>query len=235
MNKKSPTVIKAVLFDLDGTLLDTAPDLAAALNTLFKNHGKSPLPFESIRPAASHGSRALIGLGFDIDDNPSLFAKLRDEFFKHYSENLKVHTKPFPGIEEVIHYIEEQGLKWGVVTNKPAAFTEPLLAEFSFTQHVSCVISGDSVSNRKPHPEPLLAAVKQLGCDAKECLYVGDAKNDIDAGHNAGMKTLIAKYGYITENDNIDEWNATGIINNVPELKQWIAKHLTSDSRIFCD
>ena len=214
--------LRTILFDLDGTLADTAPDLAWALNEVRKEEGLPALPYETIRTEVSHGSVALTRIGFNIDKEHPDFERLRLRLLDIYKDNLCRETRLFPGMEDVLTAIENSGMNWGVVTNKPAWLTEPLLEQMKLSQRAACIISGDSTNNRKPHPEPMLKACQQAGSQPHECLYVGDARRDIEAGKNAGMQTLIAMFGYIGENEQPDTWGADNIIHSADELMKWI-------------
>ena len=214
--------IRTVLFDLDGTLADTAPDLAHALNLLRQQHGLDEMPLETIRPAASHGSIALLKVGFQLAPEADGFEELRKEYLALYEANLNTHTRLFPGMEALLDEIEQRGMNWGVVTNKPAWLTEPLLEGLRIKDRAVCVISGDSLPERKPHPAPLLHACKIAGSEAAQCLYVGDAERDIVAGHRAGMTTLIAMFGYLSDEDDPDSWPADGRIHSPGEILDWL-------------
>ncbi|MFU8797218.1 MAG: phosphoglycolate phosphatase [Gammaproteobacteria bacterium] len=215
-------MIRAVLFDLDGTLLDTAPDLGYALNTLLKQEGREPLSFEHIRPIASHGSLGLLHLGFNITPADSAFKSLREQFLALYQAHIADKTTVFPGIEEVLLHLENQGIPWGIVTNKPAALTTLLLKKINLYHRAACIISGDTLPQCKPHPAPLLHACKLMNQDPTHCLYLGDAERDIQAGKRAHMKTLITAYGYISDADDIHAWKADGIIYSPEESLKWI-------------
>jgi len=214
--------IRTVLFDLDGTLADTAPDLAYALNTVLEEEGREALPYETIRPAASHGGIALIELGFGLTPANPDFERLRQRFLTVYRENIHRDTCLFDGVAEILAELEARKINWGIVTNKPAFLTEPLMAGLSLSTRASCIVSGDSTSNRKPHPEPMLYACAQSGSQPAQCLYVGDAERDISAGHQAGMQTLVALYGYIGDNDKPETWGASGMIHHPRELLDWL-------------
>lgn len=220
--------IRTVLFDLDGTLADTAPDLAAALNRLLANEGRAPLPFHAIRPLASHGSTALIRLGFGYTPDDAGFAPLRARFLEHYAENVCRETRVFPGVPELLAELRERGICWGIVTNKPAFLAEPLIARLGLVHPPACVVSGDTTQNRKPHPEPMLHACAIAAAQPAEALYIGDAERDIHAGREAGMKTLVALFGYIGENENPAEWGADGMVNTPLEVLDWIDKTVAS-------
>lgn len=226
---KSPSAnnhaLRTILFDLDGTLADTAPDLAFALNAVLQEQNRMPLPFEAIRPVVSHGATALIRLGFQIEPNDATFEPLRLRLLDIYRKHLTRHTRLFPGIEELLGAIEQRGMNWGVVTNKPAWLTDPLLEQIGLTARAACVVSGDTVAERKPHPAPMLHACHLAGSAAHECVYVGDAARDIEAGKRAGMKTLVALFGYIGADEQPDNWGADGMIAHPAELLDWITAH----------
>ncbi|MDO9371078.1 MAG: phosphoglycolate phosphatase [Gammaproteobacteria bacterium] len=217
--------LRTVLFDLDGTLADTAPDLAFALNAVLQEQGRAPLPFETIRPVVSHGGTALIRLGFEIEPGTAAFETLRLRLLDIYRDHLARHTRLFPGIEELLGAIEQRGMNWGVVTNKPAWLTDPLLEQIGLSARAACVVSGDTVAERKPHPAPMLHACHLAGSEAYQCLYVGDAARDIEAGRRAGMKTLVALFGYIGEDEQPASWGADGMIAHPAELLDWITAH----------
>ena len=203
--------IKTVLFDLDGTLADTAPDLANALNYVLKKHNCDALPFETIRPFVSHGGMALVTLGFG-EEHPE-FDVLYKELLDHYQANIAAETTLFPGMDELLLELENQDISWGVVTNKPGWLTDPLIKALNLTSRAATVVSGDTLEERKPHPAPLLHACEQAGSKADECLYVGDAERDIEAGNRAGMISIVALFGYIAESDAPDTWGAHSSIN----------------------
>ncbi|MCF6218845.1 MAG: HAD-IA family hydrolase [Gammaproteobacteria bacterium] len=210
MNSK-PTPY-SVLFDLDGTLLDTAPDLAFALNSVLTHQGKAELPFETIRPVVSHGGNALIALGFSITPADPGFAPLRQQFLDIYKNNLTTHSTLFPGMEQLLAHLESQNIPWGVVTNKPAWLTDPLMDELGMSLRAACIVSGDTAEQPKPHPAPLLYACKKTGHNPADCIYIGDHQRDIEAGRRAGMKTLTALFGYIDETETPETWGADGMI-----------------------
>lgn len=217
--------LRTVLFDLDGTLADTAPDMAQALNLLLKEKDYEPLPFDTIRPWVSHGGLALVRLGFGEEMRNVELENLRQRFLEIYAENLCRETHLFPGIPQLLAMLSENGLNWGVVTNKPGYLTEPLIAQLTIQPPPTCIVSGDTTNNRKPHPEPMLLACKQAGSDPHECLYVGDAERDIHAGKRAGMKTLVALFGYITDSEDPETWGADGMIRAPMEVFDWLKQH----------
>lgn len=211
-----------IFFDLDGTLVDTAPDLAYALNQVLEEEGKSPLPFEAIRAVASHGSAGLLGLGFNIDSNHPSFKPLQERFIRIYQDNLTRESNLFEGMEKIIDKLDETSQKWGVITNKPAFLTEPLLSGLGLQNRAACVVSGDTTANSKPHPEPMLHACMLTGVEPTSCLYVGDAERDIEAGRNANMHTVVACYGYLGGEDKPENWQADAMIHHPSELSQWL-------------
>ncbi len=214
--------IRTVLFDLDGTLADTAPDLAYALNCVLEEQGREPLSFETIRPVVSHGGIALIKLGFGIDETASDFQPLRQRLLDIYRNNIARETRLFEGMSPLLKSLEQQGLNWGVVTNKPAWLTEPLLQELGLFERAAAIVSGDTLPQRKPHPAPMLLACEQAGSDAAHCLYVGDAERDIEAGRNAGMRTLVALFGYLGATDFPENWQADGMVKSALEILEWL-------------
>lgn len=218
-------MINAVFFDLDGTLADTAPDLAAALNIQLGRHNKPELPYDRIRPVVSHGGNALIKLGFEIEENDPEFAALRNEFLEIYQNNLCHASVLFPGMEKVISELENKNITWGIITNKPGWLTEPLIIELGLDSRAACVISGDSTEQRKPHPAPMELANQLTGTSARHSLYIGDAERDIQAGKSAGMYTLVALYGYISNVDNPRSWQADGMIEQPADIISWISCH----------
>jgi len=210
--------IKAVLFDLDGTFADTAPDLADALNKTLIAHRYEPLAFETIRPVVSHGGKALIELGFRINDTDARFEELRQELLNYYQQDLVKHTQVFPGLMESIAELVAQNIKWGIVTNKPAWLTDPLMDSLMLEHEPCCIVSGDTVKERKPHPAPLLHACQLCNVHQSNTVYIGDAERDIIAGRRAGMYTIVARYGYIGINDAPETWQADAEIHQPHEL-----------------
>ena len=211
----------ALLLDLDGTLLDTAPDMGGALNRLRVERGLDPLPFTVIRPVVSHGAARLVTLGFPAATGDA-FEQLRLRFLEIYARNLAEFTRPFPGIEPLLDELERRGLPWGVVTNKPAWLTDPLLATLGLDARAACVVSGDTLPERKPHPRPLQHAAGLVGVPPERCVYVGDAERDIQAGRAAGMATVVAAYGYLSADDDPARWQPTGIVVEPAELLDWM-------------
>lgn len=214
--------LHTVLFDLDGTLADTAPDLAYALNTLLEEEGRSALALSEIRPVVSQGSPGLLQLGFGLRRSDVAYASLRQRLLDIYSNNLARETRLFSGMPELLSALEQRGMNWGIVTNKPAFLTDPLIDQLGLSQRASCVVSGDTTAHAKPHSAPLLHACKQAGSQTHQCLYIGDALCDIEAGKSAGMTTLTALYGYISALENPHDWNSDGVINHPAEIMAWI-------------
>lgn len=213
-----PGTLSSVLFDLDGTLIDTAPDLSHSLNLLRNEHGLPPVDFEKFRKVVSLGGTAMINMGFDISISDPRFQDIRTRFLDIYSENIHRSPRLFEGMDRVLEILESKEISWGIVTNKPEWLTSPLLKIMQLDSRAVCVISGDTLPHSKPHPEPLLHACKIMNCSPHESIYVGDAKRDIEAGINAGMPTILAAYGYLEENAAIHEWGANSIIESPLEL-----------------
>jgi 2-phosphoglycolate phosphatase len=204
---------RALLFDLDGTLLDTAPDMAAALNELRREASLNPLSFQNVRPLVSHGATALVRLAFPGADMPALNA-LRERFLEIYSGRLAVETRPYPGMLEILSRLEASEIPWGIVTNKPGWLTVPLLEQLSLRHRAHVIVSGDTLAKRKPDPEPLLYAAAQLGVTSGDCVYVGDDERDVLAGRAAGMRVFVALFGYILPGERPREWPASGWVES---------------------
>lgn len=215
-------MIKAVLFDLDGTFADTAPDLAYALNEVRQERQLPPLPIEAVRVETSNGANALIKLGFGIARDHPDFSTLRERLLFIYRNNIARHTTLFEGMSDLLDVLDQQNYAWGIVTNKPEYLTMPLLEQLGLTQRSGCIVSGDTTAYSKPHPEPLLYASKLLEKEPHQCMYVGDAKRDIEAGIRAGMKTLVATFGYLSPSDEPDQWGADGAVDHPLEILKWI-------------
>ena len=211
-------MIEHILFDLDGTLADTADDLANALNAIRLNHGLTSLPNQVIRPTVSLGGDAMIKLGFNLKKGNTDFESTRDEFLNYYRANIAKETRMFDGMEKLLLILENENIPWGIVTNKPSWLTEPLLKAMSLDKRAACVISGDTLKQRKPHPAPILHACKLMSSDPTTTLYIGDAQRDIEAGRRAGTKTLIALYGYIDIDDNPANWDADSMVSSPIEI-----------------
>jgi 2-phosphoglycolate phosphatase len=215
MNKRQAN--RAVLFDLDGTLADTAPDLAAALNRLRADQGLEPLPLERLRPFASAGARGLVHVGFGIKPGDGEYASLREAFLEYYRERTCIDTRLFPGIPELLEALAARGVAWGIVTNKATRFTERIVADMKLKP--DCVSCGDTTPHLKPHPAPLLHAAAQLGLAPKACVYLGDDLRDIQAARAAGMRPIAVDWGYHhPENDGPGTWEADAVIARPQEL-----------------
>ena len=212
----------ALLFDLDGTLLDTAPDMAAALNALRAEEGLPPLPLETIRPKVSQGGLALTRLAFAAARDEDEIEPLRQRFLRLYLARIAVHSRLFDGFEPLLSSLEQQGIPWGIVTNKPGWLTEPLVEALGLARRSAVTISGDSTPERKPHPLPLQTAAGQIGIDPARCCYVGDDPRDIEAGNAAGMTTVIAAWGYIDDNARLEAWGADHRIDHPGQLTRLI-------------
>ncbi|MEI6707835.1 MAG: HAD-IA family hydrolase [Methylococcales bacterium] len=218
--------LSCVLFDLDGTLVDTAPDLIACLNHTLAAHDLNTVNAELVKPFISFGALAMINASVAQSLSESQRTELLETMLNRYENNIAEHTVFFTGMVETLANIEQLGLKWGVVTNKRKRFTDPLMDALDLTRRAACIISGDSTGNPKPHPEPMLAACQQAGVNPRECVYIGDASHDITAGKNVNMKTLAAVYGYIKVNDNPETWGADALIDSPEQLNTWITTAL---------
>jgi phosphoglycolate phosphatase len=212
--------VRAVLFDLDGTLADTAPDLGYVLNLQRLARGLEELPLERLRPVVSQGARGLLRVGFGLTPGQESYEAMREEFLDLYSRNLVRQTRLFAGVPQLLEALERQGLAWGVVTNKLARFTNPLLESLGLAQRPGCVISGDTCARAKPYPDPLLEAAHRLGSPAAACMYVGDDERDVQAGRAAGMRPVVALYGYLGEDPTPHRWDAHAAIAQPLDLLQ---------------
>lgn len=210
--------LEAVYFDLDGTLIDTAPDFYTVLNALLKQHGRPQVSYSAVRANVSNGARALTELGFGTGPEDLTFGAFLEELLNAYEQHLAVDTVLFPGMAETLDWLDAEGLPWGIVTNKPSRFTLPLLEGLNLHQRVGAVICPDHVTQRKPDPEGLLMAAAQDGVTPAHCLYVGDHLRDIQAGQNAGMATAVAAFGYIDADDDPHGWQADHLLEKGEEL-----------------
>jgi N-acetyl-D-muramate 6-phosphate phosphatase len=218
--------IRAVMFDLDGTLLDTAPDFIVVVNQLLAEQQRPALAAETIRAGVSNGSKALIKLAFAIDESNEQFEVLRHRLLELYLAHIAVYTIPFPGINELLDKLADNNIAWGIATNKPATYTLPLMAALDIHPAPLSVICPDHVARSKPDPESLFLASKQLGCAPDEIIYIGDHKRDIDCGKGAGSITIAAAYGYVDEGDDPINWNADYCVNHANEIWPIIEKYL---------
>lgn len=217
MTPDSPP-ISAVLFDLDGTLIDTAPDFIRCLNQLRLQHGLAPLPAEQIRRSVSNGARAMIRVGFGLDPEHPDYLEKHTAFLDLYEAGVAEETRLFEGMEELLQALEHRGIPWGIVTNKPARFAVPLIEALGLSSRCATLVCPDHVTHRKPHPESLILACHQIGTEPGTGLYVGDHERDIEAGRNAGMRTVAVRYGYIEEPERVDLWQADLIADTVKDL-----------------
>jgi 2-phosphoglycolate phosphatase len=215
--------LRAVLFDLDGTLLDTAPDMVNALNSLRAERGLDSMPFEAVRCGVSHGAARVVGIGFP-DAQPETFVELQRRFLDIYRGAIAKETRLFPGMEAVLDFLDAAGLKTGIVTNKAAWLTEPLLEELRLRARFACVVSGDTLGQRKPHPEPLLHAAALAQVSPRECVYVGDAERDVQAAHAAGMPALVANYGYLAADEDSSSWGGDAYLERPLDLLTWLER-----------
>jgi N-acetyl-D-muramate 6-phosphate phosphatase len=215
-----PRRLRGALFDLDGTLLDTAPDIAAAANQLLREEGRAELPFEQLRSRVSHGSAAVLRHCFaDVDE--ARFGALHRRMLGCYRQRIATLTRPFNGFESTLRALETAGIPWGIVTNKPGWLTDALLEALQLQRRAACVLAGDSLDERKPHPRPLLVAAALMQRQPAECVYVGDARRDIDAARAAGMVPLGARFGYLGPDDEPESWQAAGWLDHPADLLAW--------------
>ena len=213
--------IRGVLFDLDGTLLDTAHDFMNALNALRAEENLGPLPYEKVRCQVSHGANALVKLSFG-ELSATEHEVMRQRLLDIYRKQLARHTALFEGGDEMLRDLERRGLHWGIVTNKPGWLTDPLLVEVGLHTRARAVVSGDTLPQRKPHPLPLLHAAETMGVKPEECVYVGDAERDMQAAQAAGMYALVAGFGYLGEEDRADQWYSHGWLDTPLDLLEWL-------------
>lgn len=199
-------MIQAVLFDLDGTLADTAPDLGGALNAVLRRHNLPEKSIAEIRPYAGHGAAGLIKLGAGITPDHTDYTRWRTEYLDEYDSRYAQDTTLFGGVNELIAELDQRGIKWGIITNKPMRFTDKLVPKLGFIIPPAVVVSGDTCGEPKPSVKPMLYACGQIHANPQHTLYVGDAERDIQAGRNAGMKTVLAEWGYISDEDDTDSW-----------------------------
>lgn len=217
----SRTPTAAVLFDLDGTLLDTALDMVPALNQLRLEQGRPELAYAQVRAQVSNGSTGLLSLGFPDTAGAALEA-LRARLLQIYRGRIAHATVAFPGFDTVLPALQQRGLHWGVVTNKPGWLTEPLMAALGLDTRAAVVVSGDTLPERKPHPRPLLHAAQRMAVAPAACVYVGDARRDVEAAQAAGMPALAARYGYLAPGDDPLAWRPDACIDHPVELLQWL-------------
>jgi phosphoglycolate phosphatase len=215
-------MIQAVLFDLDGTLADTAPDMALTVNRMLERRRRPPVAAEEVRPHVSQGARGMIGAAFGLKPGDEGFQALREEFLALYGENLCVGTRLFPGMAELLDALEERGIAWGVVTNKFERFAVPLIDALGLGERAAVVIGGDTCARPKPFPDPLLFAAEKMRVPAAAALYVGDDERDVQAARAAGMPVLVAAYGYLGDDKPPELWGADAIIDSPGAIGRWI-------------
>jgi len=222
-----PSTIRALVFDLDGTLLDTAPDFVVVLNRLRAERDMSPLPAERIRRSVSNGARGLVQLGFDTRPGEPDYEPLRQRLLQIYAGHLAVHTRLFPGIDALLKMLGERDIPWGIATNKPAAYALPLMQALNIEPAPGAVVCPDHVEQRKPHPESLYRVAEQLDCQPQELVYIGDHWRDIECGRRAGATTIAASYGYIEDEDPVAQWRADYQVSRaeqlLPLIEPWLA------------
>jgi 2-phosphoglycolate phosphatase len=219
---------RLVLFDFDGTLADTAPDLAAAANKQRTRKGLPPLPYEALRHYASHGARGLLKASLDMDPGHSDYEACRQQFLEDYEQDMTTHTALFPGIKQLLSTLKDHDYAWGIVTNKAEYLAVPLVVHLGLYTDCAVTVGGDTTSHAKPHPAPLLHAAKQAGFDPAHCIYVGDDQRDIIAGKAAGMATLVAAYGYCGQETAVQAWQADAIAQSPddiwPAVQAWAGR-----------
>jgi N-acetyl-D-muramate 6-phosphate phosphatase len=216
--------LRAVLFDLDGTLADTAPDMARTVNLMRTKRGLTPVPAEQVRPHVSKGARGMICSAFEIGADSPDFQALREEFLTLYADNLSVGTVLFPGMDAVLDGLEADGIAWGVVTNKFERFARPVLHGLGLTRRCAVLVGGDTCARPKPYPDPLLFALERLDVAPAQALYVGDDPRDVEAARAAAMPVLVAGYGYLGDGPPPAQWGADGIVQSAGELLHWVRR-----------
>jgi phosphoglycolate phosphatase len=216
-------LIRAVLFDLDGTLADTAGDLAGALNTLRAEHSLAALPLEQMRPHTSSGARGMLKAGFDMEPEDARYLTLRERFLDLYAAALCVHTRLFDGMPELLGELERRAIAWGIVTNKPRRFTDPLVQALELHRRAACVVSGDTTAKPKPAPEPLFYAAQAMRIAPEACLYVGDDLRDVQSARSAGMPVVAAGWGYLGAEGDPADWAADAVLAHPAEILDYLA------------
>lgn len=212
----------AVLFDLDGTLIDSAPDLAGAANDLLAERGLPRMPLEALRPMVSAGARGMVGAAFGVKPGDAQFEPLREAFLARYAQRMLQTTCVFDAIQPVLQALEAAGLRWGIVTNKATRFAEPIVEGLALHRRAAALVCGDTTAHAKPHPAPLLEAARRLDLQATRCAYVGDDLRDVTAGRAAGMATLVAAWGYLGDGAPPHEWGADAILDTPAALLNWL-------------
>ncbi len=215
-------MLQAVLFDLDGTLIDTAKDMARALNQLRDEEGLPPLEYDLIRSEVSHGARAMINIGFDEEEGSERFEQLRQRFLDIYKADIHNETTLFPKMDEILDTLEDNNILWGIVTNKPSWLTLPLLESIQLKDRAATIVCADTAGVSKPDKKPMLDACTEAGVEANSCMYVGDDERDVQAAHNAGMPCIALRCGYIRRGQNPDNWGAELVMDTTDELLDWV-------------
>lgn len=224
MNKdKTSETFKACLFDLDGTLLDTAPEFTICLNQMLKKYQRPSITEAFLKSAVSKGAKNMLKHSFQIEDDDHKIDDLLTEFLTLYQNMLGAHTRFFPGIEKVLETFNQKNIPWGIVTNKTERFTKPLIKQFPLLTQAQCLVMGDTLEHAKPHAAPVLHALKHLPSSAKHTLYVGDAATDVIASKNAGVKSVVVSYGYIHPEEDLSTWDADYIIHHAEELLDYFS------------
>jgi 2-phosphoglycolate phosphatase len=221
--------VRGVLFDLDGTLIDSAPDLAGAANRLRADHGMPPLPLETLRPMVGSGARGMVAVAFGVAPGEPRFELLRDAFLAHYEAGLLQHTHPFDGVEAMLAALELAGIPWGIVTNKATRFTLPIVAGLGLAQRAVVVVCGDTTPHAKPHPEPLWHAARAMGLPPESVVYVGDDLRDAQAAQAAGMPMLAATWGYLGLGACVHDWGADAMLDAPSRLQLWLRGRRVAD------
>ncbi len=214
--------VRGVLFDLDGTLIDSAPDLAGAANRLRADHSLPPLPLETLRPMVGAGARGMVGVAFGVAPGEPRFEALRDGFLAHYEARLLEHTQPFEGVDAMLSALEAAGIPWGIVTNKATRFALPIVAGLKLAQRAAVVVCGDTTPHSKPHPEPLWHAARAMGLAPEGVVYVGDDLRDAQAARAAGMAMVAATWGYLGLGEPVHSWGADVLMDSPIQLMAWL-------------
>lgn len=225
-------MLEAVLFDLDGTLADTAPDMALTVNTMLSKRGKKTVSVEKVRPHVSHGARGMLIAAFGIGTDHPGFAAMREEFLQVYSGNLCIDTTLFPGMAELLDELEARDIGWGVVTNKFERLARPVLAGLGLEERAAVIVGGDTCARPKPFPDPLLHAAATMQVEPAKTLYVGDDERDVRAARAAGMPVVVAGYGYLGDGPPPTLWGADAIVDSCPALRDWIVERLPSPKQV---
>ncbi len=216
------TGFRGVLFDLDGTLIDSAPDLAGAANRLRADHGLEPLPLEMLRPMVGSGARGMVGVAFGVAPGEPRFEPLRDAFLAHYEAGLLQSTQPFEGVDRMLAALDVAAIPWGIVTNKATRFTSPIVAGLGLAQRAAVVVCGDTTAHSKPHPEPLWHAARAMGLAPESMVYVGDDLRDAQAARAAGMAMVAATWGYLGLGEPVHDWGADALLDAPDQLLNWL-------------